>query len=208
VKSFWHMDHGTAGPRLEPCIERNPLHVGAVGLDLASSRHAHRGLSELRPYTHSPHARRRAGLTLIEVLVALAIFMMMAVVMGMSYINILNAYDIAARSVVADDDVRFARAALLAEADRELVERGGEFEGAAGRRVSWKAVVEPTNVADLFAVTFTCEITVPSEPKPEIVEERFRVLRPTWSEPAERDKLRSEAKTRIQELRQKLANSR
>jgi general secretion pathway protein I len=69
-------------------------------------------------------------------------------------------------------------------------------------------VVEPTNVADLFAVTFTCEITVPSEPKPEIIEERFRLLRPTWSEPAERDKLRTEAKTRIQELRQKLANDR
>jgi general secretion pathway protein I len=162
-------------------------------------------LKRIRPAL-PPHRRR--AFTLIEVLVALAIFMMMAVVLGTSYINILNAYDIAGRSVLVDDDVRFARAALLAEADRELVERGGEFDGGNGRRVAWKAVVEPTNVADLFAVTFTCEITVPSEPKPEIIEERFRLLRPTWSEPAERDKLRAETKTRIQELRQKLANDR
>jgi general secretion pathway protein I len=156
----------------------------------------------------SPLHRHRPGFTLIEVLVALAIFMMMAVVLGMTYINILNAYEIASQSVMRDDDVRFARAALMAEADREIVERGADFDGGNGRRVQWKAVIEPTNTADLFAVTFTCEITSPEYPKPVVTEETFRLLRPTWSEPADRDKLRAEAKTRIAELRQKLANDR
>ena len=50
------------------------------------------------------HSRR--GFSLIEVLVALGIFMMMAVVLGTSYINILNAYELAGRSVVRDEDVR------------------------------------------------------------------------------------------------------
>ena len=35
------------------------------------------------------------------------------------------------------------------------------------------------------------------------VEQVFRVLRPTWSEPAERDKLRAEAQKRILELQEK-----
>ena len=151
---------------------------------------------------------QRSGFTLIEVLVALAIFMMMAIVLGMAYINILNAYEIAAQSVTRDEDVRFARAALMAEADREVVERGAEFDGGDGRRVKWKAVIEPTNVADLFNVLFTCEITGPALPRPEVREESFRLLRPTWSEPADRDKLRADAKTRILELREKLVNQR
>jgi general secretion pathway protein I len=152
--------------------------------------------------------RHRYGFTLIEVLVALAIFMMMAVVLGMAYINILNAYEIAAQSVTRDEDVRFARTALMAEADRDVVEQGAEFDGGNGRRVKWKAVIEPTNTADLFTVLFTCEITSPELPKPEVTEESFRLLRPTWSEPADRDKLRADAKTRILELRQELANQR
>ena len=152
------------------------------------------------------HSRR--GFSLIEVLVALGIFMMMAVVLGTSYINILNAYELAGRSVVRDEDVRFARAMLLAEAEREVAERGARFEGLNGRQVSWTAVIEPTNTADLFTVTFTCEITAPELAKPEVVTDVFRVLRPTWSEPADRDRLRNDAKTRITQIQQELGNKR
>ena len=152
------------------------------------------------------HSRR--GFSLIEVLVALGIFMMMAVVLGTSYINILNAYELAGRSVVRDEDVRFARAMLLAEAEREVAERGARFEGLNGRQVSWTAVIEPTNTADLFTVTFTCEITAPELAKPGVVADVFRVLRPSWSEPAERDRLRNDAKTRITQIQQELGNKR
>jgi general secretion pathway protein I len=144
----------------------------------------------------------------VEVLVALAIFVMMAIALGGTYINILNAYEIAARAVTRDEDVRFARVALLTEAELEVAERGAEFDGGNGRRVSWKAVVEPTATTDLFQVTFICEISGPDLPKPEIREERFRVLRPTWSKPADRDKLRADAKTRIDKIQQGLANKR
>lgn len=154
------------------------------------------------------HLRRRRGFSLIEVLVALAIFVMMAIALGATYINILNAYEVAARAVMRDEDRRFARTALLAEADIDLAERGAEFEGVNGRRVSWKSVIEPTTTADLFQVTFICEITGPDLPKPETTEESFRVLRPTWSKPADRDKLRMDAKTRIEKIQQTLGNSR
>ena len=151
---------------------------------------------------------RVAGFTMIEVLVALAIFSLMAVVLGSTYLNILKAYDVAGRAVNRDEDVRFARAALLAEAELAVVERGAEFAGANGRRVSWKAVVEPTTTADLFLVTFQCEITGPDLPQPETHEEKFRVLRRTWSQPADRDKLRADAKMRIDKIQQGLANNR
>lgn len=151
-------------------------------------------------------SRRTSAFTLLEVLVALAIFVMMAIVLGAAYVNILNAYELAGRSVTRDEDVRFSRAALLAEADRDTAEQGATFDGGNGRRVQWKAAIEPTGTADLFTVTFTCEINAPELPKPEITRETFRVLRPTWSEPAERDKLRAAAKARITQIQQALAN--
>lgn len=151
---------------------------------------------------------RRRGFSLIEVLVALAIFVMMAIALGATYINILNAYDIAARAVTRDEDVRFARTALLSEADLDAAEQGAQFDGGNGRRVSWKSVIEPTTTADLFKVTFLCEITGPDLPKPELHEETFRVLRPTWSLPADRDKLRADAKLRIDKIQESLLGNR
>jgi general secretion pathway protein I len=152
--------------------------------------------------------RGRVGFTLIEVLVALAIFVMMAIVLGSAYINILNAYEIAARSVVNDEDVRFARSMLMVEADRDTAERGAEFDGDKGRRIHWTAAIEPTTVADLFTVTFTCEITAPELKKPEVTVETFRLLRPTWSEGNDRGLLRQNAKDRIVKIQQDLGNKR
>ena len=160
----------------------------------------------LKMNSQTMRARGRRAFTLIEVLIALAIFVMMAVVLGMAYSNVLTSYEVAARVTKGDDDVRFARAALLAEPEREKAELGAEFDGENGRRVRWKAVIEPTNVADLFTVTFICEINAPDLPKPQLTQDVFRLLRPTWSEAADRDKLKADAKTRIQKIQQGLAN--
>lgn len=148
----------------------------------------------------SPPRRRDRGFTLIEVLVALSIFALAAVVLGTAYVNVLTSYAVVARSGQVDEDVRFARTALLAQADREEAERGGDFEGVGGRRVRWSAEVEPTGVADLFTVTLTCEVTSPGGGRAETMVETFRLLRPTWSEALERETLRSEARERILEL--------
>lgn len=153
---------------------------------------------------------RRRGFTLLEVLIALAIFAVAAVVLASAYLNILNGYEVAARANQSDADVTFARSLVLQEPDREKVEQGGEFETANGSRVRWSAEIASTNTADLFAVTFTCEVTIPQGQggtgQPETTVQRFTVLRPTWSvDTAERDRLREEAKTRIAELQSKEA---
>lgn len=148
--------------------------------------------------------RRLRAFTLLEVLVALAIFAMAAIALGAAYANVLISYADLNRVDERHEDVRFARAALLAEAEREKAEEGAEFESGEGRRVRWRAEIEPTNVADLFAVTFICEVTEPAELRPREIVQTFRLLRPTWSDAAERETLRAEARDRILEYQGRL----
>lgn len=146
--------------------------------------------------------RRPAAFTLLEVLVALAIFALMTIVLAASYLNVLNSYAVVANANQTNEDVTFARAQLLAEPDRESLEEGGDFESTNGRRVKWNATIASTAINDLFTVTFICEITDPAKNKPEKVTETFTLLRPTWSDPAERAKLFEEARVRIAELKE------
>lgn len=142
---------------------------------------------------------RASAFTLIEVLVALAIFAMAAIALGAAYLNVITAYVDVNRVDERHEDVRFARNALLAEADRKKAEEGADFESDNGRRIRWRAEIETTEVADLFAVTFTCEINDPAEPRTREVVQNFRLLRPTWSDAGERETLRAKARDRILE---------
>ena len=147
-------------------------------------------------------ARKTQAFTLLEVLCALVVFAMAAAVLGSSYVNVLNAYQTMGRAVRNDDDLRFARATLLAEPELKKAEEGGNYSTSDGRRVEWRATIEPTLVADLFTVTFSCQIDDPERSGPARTEQVFRVLRPTWSEAADRDKLRAETRTRILKLQE------
>jgi general secretion pathway protein I len=147
--------------------------------------------------------RRRAvssGFTLLEVLIALLIFVMASVVLGSAYVNVLNGYDLAQRANARNEDVEFARAQLLAEPDHTKAEQGGEFDSANERHVTYHAQIEPTQTADLFTVAFTCEINDPAAKKPETVTENFVVLRPTWSDPTTNTALLAAAKAQIAKL--------
>lgn len=143
--------------------------------------------------------------TLLEVLVAMTIFAMAAVMLASSYLNVLNSYEAVSRGVVINEDFAFARQQVLNEPDPKKLEEGGEFETAGGRRAQWSATVESTTVADVYRVTFSCTIDDPARPEPEKQEQSFLLLRPTWvTDPGERGKLKEETKTRILELQGKL----
>lgn len=140
---------------------------------------------------------RHNGFTMLEVLIALAIFALAAVVLAGAYINVLTGYEVAKRATVSEPEMQFARRQLLSQADIELARQGGEFAAADGRQVRWTATIDPTNEADLFQVTFECEAAATSSIKEHKVQQTFRVLRPTWSVAADRSTLRAASKDRI-----------
>ncbi|MCC5023137.1 MAG: hypothetical protein J6386_10260 [Candidatus Synoicihabitans palmerolidicus] len=83
-----------------------------------------------------------------------------------------------------------AREILFREPDLEKVEEGDDLETVDGRQIMWRAIVAPTEIADLFDVTFEVMIRGGSGRKDELRREQFRMLRPTWSEDDERETLR------------------
>ncbi len=137
--------------------------------------------------------------TLLEVLVALAIFALSAVVLGATYLNVLNAYEVAARSNEREEDIRFARLQLLSSSERQPAEEGDTFETPGGERVRWRSTIEATGIADLFVVTLTCEIEAANRPA-ETITQSFHVVRPTWADAAENSRLRQAARERIAEI--------
>lgn len=142
---------------------------------------------------------RRKGFTVIEVMIATAVLFGAAIVLASAYFDILTAYAKLESDADYKNDVKFARAALMAEPDLDTVEKGAEFESANGHRIAWKATIEQANVADLFNVLFECEVNSPELKEPLRITEKFRLLRPTWSKAEDRDRLRAEARSRITE---------
>ena len=150
-----------------------------------------------------PFAPRRAGrrgaFTLIEVMIALGIAATMSVVIVLSYVNILGAYQRAQRRPARDLDLTTARNALLAESDFDTAQKGDQFDGATGRHVTWSAQIDPTTTANLFQVTFTCQLTGGSDSSvpDETITEVFRALRSTWSQGTDAATLRAANKDLI-----------
>jgi len=158
-----------------------------------------------RPAPCSPQSpirdpKSEIGFTLLEVLVALAIFALAAVVLGATYVNALNAYEAASRRNQYDEDLRFVRTAVLTQSDRDKVEEGGQVDLGNNRRATWQADIASTGTADLFAVTWTCTITDAAKPEPYKRTQTFMLLRPTWSDAVERSQLLADAKDRIAKL--------
>lgn len=147
--------------------------------------------------------RRRAGFTLVEVLVALAILALAAVALGTAYVNIIMTFASLRDRDGSGDDMQWARAALLVEPELAVVERGGDVILPDGRRASWRATVTPTAVSDLFDVVIELDAPPPGGAG-DIVRSsaRMRLLRPTWSTEAEREKIRQAARQRLQRERE------
>jgi general secretion pathway protein I len=145
----------------------------------------------------------RPGFTLVEVLVALAIFAISAVVLGAAYINIIKVHASLRADADGGGDLQWARDLVLAEPDRGVVERGGDLVLPDGRGATWRATVTPTGVSDLFDVTIELNAPPPDgsgEARRSV--QVLRLLRPTWSEEAERNRLREVAGQRLRRARE------
>jgi general secretion pathway protein I len=148
----------------------------------------------------TPAAPPRAPIgafTLIEVLVALAIFAFAGVVLVGAFVNVLNAQQAALRRDDLATIRQLVHAALLAEADLDEVQQWHELELPDGYQARWQAAAALTEVADLFDVILQIELTDPNGGKLPAITENFRLLRPTWSQPADREALRAAARSRL-----------
>ncbi len=138
------------------------------------------GQSYAKPIRRQP----TAGLSLVEVVVALAVFGMVAFTLLQTVNYGLQALDRGTPDVLrmALRDLRYE---VLQITDQETVEKGGEGKTSAGDRFLWKAEVFPTPVIDFFQIEL--EVRFPEMPgvgeKREIL---LQVYRPGWSQ--ERDK--------------------
>ncbi|MFP4283489.1 MAG: type II secretion system protein [Opitutales bacterium] len=152
-----------------------------------------------------PHPdTRRRGFTLLEVLVALAIFAVSAVVISEAFFNTLRALDQREQDVAGLDDLRFVRSQILLEPDLDTFEDGGDIETLDGGTARWEAEVEPTRVPHLFAVFLNIEFAGGETVERWTHRETLRVLRPTWSELGEAEDLLLDLQDEITDGRDRL----
>jgi general secretion pathway protein I len=145
---------------------------------------------------------RKKAFTLIEVLVALAIFALAAVGLGAAYTNVLMSRMALKEKGVGEEDFARCRAAMLETANFADIEKGGDVYLPDDRMARWKGKIEPTTVADLFWVTITVEIQASAGGSYGPPREQSQwILRPTWSVESDRTKLLADAKERLLKTR-------
>lgn len=145
---------------------------------------------------------RSAAFTLLEVLLALMLFALSAVVLGAAYLNVLNGYQLVRKDQAVEEDLRFVRSIVLQEPDLEELERGGDTRSLYLGQVHWRAVVEPTPVPDLFYVRVEIGYEGADGTPPRDEVEELILLRPDWSDPAERSELRADLENRLREIQE------
>lgn len=139
----------------------------------------------------------RRAFTLVEVLISLAMFALAAVSLGAAYTNVILSRQALRVNEVAVDDLARARAALLETVNYDDVTTGGEIHLPGDRLATWKGEIEATPVSDLFSVTLTVEIQNADGTDAKPLTETRLLLRPSWSVPSDRQKIRDAAKQRL-----------
>ncbi len=139
----------------------------------------------------------RRAFTLVEVLISLAMFALAAISLGAAYTNVVLSRQALKVNDVAVDDLARARAALLETINYDDVTTGGEINLPGDRVATWKGEIEATSVSDLFTVTLTVEIQNADGTDAAPLTETRPLLRPTWSVPADRQKIRDAARQRL-----------
>lgn len=133
--------------------------------------------------------RSKAAFSLIEVVVAVALFASAAVVLSSAFVNALLAREHGVRNNVFANDLSAVRMQLLLETNLEDAEEGGDFETLNSGEAQWQAMIEPMEVIDLFRVELQVEFAEAPKGIPRAYNETLYLLRPTWSLSDERSDL-------------------
>jgi general secretion pathway protein I len=141
------------------------------------------------------------GFSLIEVVVALALFAMASVVLTSSFVNALLAREHGHSNDLRHTDIRAVRMQLLLEPNLDNAEDGDRYETLNNGTANWEASIEPTNVVDLFQVHLRVDFSEPQQGQESTHQETLYLLRPTWSESDERSELLQGKKDKLQDSR-------
>lgn len=140
---------------------------------------------------------RKGGFTVIEVMLALALFGVAVTTFTAAYLNIINAIAAIQVDQAYEQDLSMIRLAAFSSVLIEDLEEGGDvFTGSHGE-ATWKVEYEPTLVADLFKARLLIEILDKEKDRMKEVEEVHYLTRPSWSDPVERAELRAETRDRL-----------
>jgi general secretion pathway protein I len=137
---------------------------------------------------------------MLEVLVALVLFGLAVTVLASAYLNIVQSLESVKPDHAFEQEVCWIRAQVMTEPDLKVLLKGGNFETLDFGPARWQADVTAGNIADLFTVVLRIEFGDHAR-APRTREESFSVLRPSWTEPLEKQKLRADAKKRLAEDR-------
>jgi len=143
------------------------------------------------------------GFTIIEVLLALAIFGTAATVLTFSFTNSIIALKRQQPNRHWESDLQFVRRLVLQAKDVDTLQEGDEVDTLSSGEISWEAEIEPTNLIDYYKVTVEYEI----EDAPEGMDSHTEVLyllRPAWSE----GEFAGDRQELLQDKQQKLNNHR
>jgi prepilin-type N-terminal cleavage/methylation domain-containing protein len=144
----------------------------------------------------APQSRIR-GFTLIEVLVALAILSAAALVLATAFANVIRDYDAVFHHKDRAGDLQMIRAAVCATSDLPTAEEWNDIVLPDNRKGRWRVAVTPGQVADLFAVDCQIEVTGAANEDNFQTTDHMMLVRPTWSQPADRETLRAASRDKL-----------
>lgn len=141
------------------------------------------------------------GFSLIEVLIALALFAIASNIIGSAFINALLSRERNNDNFYRDIAVQTARKQLLLEKNIDDAEDGGSVETLELGEVDWYAEIIPTDMVDLFEVNLFIEFFDVKDDQSSNYNETLLLLRPTWSESDERSSLLQDKKEDLLDIR-------
>ena len=139
--------------------------------------------------------------SLIEVMVAVALFAIAVTVLSQSFLNGLVPLAQFKKQRSVEQDVRFVRRQVFSIKDRKELEEGGEIETATSGLAQWEVEIEQAGVIDLHKVTLTIRFAGNKRYKAQTVSRTHYLLRPLWSDADERSELLQEKRELVQERR-------
>lgn len=151
----------------------------------------------------TPTKQPSAGFTLIEVVIAVALFAMAATVLSSSFVNALLVREHSVSQQTLALDLAAVRKQLLLEPELAAAEEGADCITLNHGAARWHAEIETTDIVDLFQVELFIEFTDSEAAQGASHQATLYLLRPTWSKAEERSELLDEKRTALNDTRER-----